>query len=82
MNVSLDPQTSVSIEHPGYMVTYHPMPDGYELGDWFHMIKCLHTGKGRVLKDTLFACEYHDDGPYPLKSRVKTKGVEAIWRSL
>ena len=72
-------KTIESIEHPGYMVTYHPMPDGYETKDWFHMVKCYHTAKGRILRDVLAAVEYHDDGPYPLKSRQKSWGVEAVW---
>ena len=69
-----------SQEHPGYAVTYHPKPEGYTASEWFHMVKCFHTSKGRIVKDTLAAVEFHDDGPYPLKSRVKTWGVEAVWR--
>lgn len=77
------PSTSLtahaSIENPGWMVTYHPKPDEYEQSDWFHMIKCLYTSNGCVIKDVLAAVEYYDDGPYPLKSRQKSWGVEVTW---
>ena len=73
-------KTMESLENPGYLVTYHPKPNNiYTAGDWFHMVKCLHTSKGHIVKDVLSAVEYHDDGPYPLKSRVKSWGVEVIW---
>ena len=73
-------QSTKSLENPGYMVTYHPIPEGYSQAEWHHMVSCYHTAKGRVVKSILFAAEFHDDGPYPLKSRVKTKGLEATWR--
>lgn len=79
--LSTFPMAHESIENPGWMVTYHPKPEQYEPNEWFHMVKCMHTGKGHVVKDVLAACEFHDDGPYPLKSRIKTWGVEVTWHS-
>ena len=79
--MSSELRTQTSIEDPGYMVTYHPKPDEYEPSEWFHMVSCYHTAKGRIVKSVLAAVEFYDDGPYPLKSRPKTWGVEATWCS-
>ena len=68
-----------SIEHPGWMVTWHPKPDEYTMAEWSHMVSCLHTSKGRVVKAILSAHTFKDLGPYPLKSIVDQYGVEAIW---
>lgn len=74
----VDAQSTLQTDD-GYCVTYHPKPEGYTPSEWFHMVKCHHTGKGRIVRSVLAAVEFHDDGPYPLKSRVKTWGVEAEW---
>lgn len=76
---SIYPMALESIENPGYMISYHPKPDNYSAPEWFHMVKCLHTSQGHIVRHVLAAVEYYDDGPYPLKSRVKTWGVEATW---
>ena len=71
--------THDSPEHPGYAVTYHRKPEEYTVADWTHMVKCLHTSKGHIVKEVLSAVVHYDDGPYPLKNRVKEHGVEVVW---
>ena len=74
------PTALESIEHPGYLTTYHPKPDEYSPADWFHMVKCLHTSQGHIVKDVLAAVEFEPDPhPYPLKRKQLSWGVEVIW---
>lgn len=74
--------TDKSIEYPGYMVTAHPKPEGYEPNEWFHMVKCYHTSKGHIIKDCLaFSNPIYDepDNPMYRKQIDSIWGVEAVW---
>lgn len=78
-------KTYESIEHPGYMVTTHPKPPGYETKEWFNLCRSHHCMSGHVILDTLaYSNPIWDDPNNPMyrKEVGREWGVEVIWRPI
>ena len=65
----------------GTCMTFHPKPDQYSTSEWFHMVKCYHTGLGHIVSKTEAAVEfiYDSDNPLYKKEIDRIWGVEATW---
>ena len=71
-----------SIEYPGYIVSFHPKPDGVEPREWFDVLRYYYTSKGYIILHLLAAVQYERDiwNPYPLENKVKEWGIDVVYR--
>ena len=71
-----------SIEYPGYIVSFHPKPDGVEPREWFDVLRYYYASKGYIILHLLAAVQYERDiwDPYPLENKVKEWGIDVVYR--
>lgn len=71
-----------SVEYPGYLVSFHPKPNGIEPKEWFDVLCYHYTSKGHIVLHLLSAIQYEKDiwDPYPLKDKGKEWGIDVVYR--
>lgn len=69
-----------SVEHPGYMATWHETPKGMEPAHHVQILRESYTRLGKLVLHTLAAPRYKGDW-FKDGSVLDAYGIEVIWRT-